>query len=411
MNETNNMKFKAQVYPLRVFSGASSLLELPKELARMGVSRVLVISGKTVSRETSLVNDIERLIGERFAARFDELDRHCREPSLHQALALAQTLKVDAILAVGAGSACMAARILAIALAEQVPFEKLSTQYRPGQVPLSPRLNKPKVPIWNVLTTATSAQNGAGATMKTHPQGERLEMYDPKTRAVGVFWDPSALASASVSVARAAGLTTLWLSLMRLGGLAKANPLVQADRLQSWRLALESIDHLGLPMNTQARIDMCAASYLHNRDVDHGGLPFELHWVVRVCYALGAGLMSVKDHIGPGEAYLALTAAAIRVFGARDLNALREMCAFLPHVRHEAIKDWGVEEIAQAVEEFFAKRGFCADLSTLAVAADQWPRVVEIALRNFNADRKGEFAQEVDALHRVLSWAFPAHGD
>jgi alcohol dehydrogenase class IV len=193
----NDTKFKAQIYPLRVFSGPSSLSNLPKEVTRLGVGRVLVISGRTVSRATALVNDIESLLGERFAARFDEVDRHCLEPCMTRALEMAQALQVDAIVSVGAGTACMAARILAIALAEEEPFERLSTHYEPGKVPVSPRLYKPKVPIWNVLTTATSAQNGAGATMKTYPQAERWEFFDPKTRAMGVFWDANALASTS----------------------------------------------------------------------------------------------------------------------------------------------------------------------------------------------------------------------
>jgi len=402
----NDTKFKAQIYPLRVFSGPSSLSNLPKEVTRLGVGRVLVISGRTVSRATALVNYIESLLGERFAARFDEVDRHCLEPCMTRALEMAQALQVDAIVSVGAGTACMAARILAIALAEEEPFERLSTHYEPGKVPVSPRLYKPKVPIWNVLTTATSAQNGAGATMKTYPQAERWEFFDPKTRAMGVFWDANALASTSESVSRAAGLSTLWFSLMRMGGVGHANPLVQGDRHQAWRLALASMDHLGLPVDANARINMCAASYLHNRDVDHGGRPFELHWVVRVCYALGAGLMSINDDIGPGQAYLSLTCAAIRVFGERDLSALKEMCSFLPKVQHHSLKDWGVEEIANAVEGFFASKGFRCDLKTLGLKADQLPRVREMALRNFNADPKGEFIKEVDLLDNVLSLSF-----
>jgi len=402
MNET---EFKAQIHPLRIFSGASSLSHLPRELERLHVSRVLIISGRTVSRQTSLVSDIEHLIGARFAGRFDEVDRHCLEPSMNRALEMARALSVDAIVAVGAGTSCMAARILAIALAENEPFEKLSTKHIPGKGAHSPRLNQPKLPIWNVLTTSTSAQNGAGATMKTYPQGERLELFDPKTRAVGVFWDASALASASISVTRAAGLSTLWFSLMRMGGLAHANPLVQADRLQAWKLSLACIDDLGEPLNTVARINMCAASYLHNRDVDHGGLPFELHWVVRVCYALGAGVMSINYQIGPGQAYLALTSSAIRVFGERDLNTLREMCTYLPEVNQESINSLGVDAIALGVESFFASKGFQADLPSLGITAEQLPRIRDAALRNFNADRTGQFAQEVNRLDQVLALA------
>jgi len=361
-----------------------------------------LISGRTVSRTTYLIDDIEVLIGNRLSGRFDEIDRHCLEPSMTKAINFAKQRNVDSIVAVGAGTACMAARIIAIGMAEKGKFEQLATNYLPGQVPVSPRLLQPKVPIWNVLTAPTSAQNGAGATMSTFPNGDRLEFFDPKTRATGVFWDGQALSTASINVTRTASLSTLWFSLMRMGGVGKANPLVQADRHHAWKLAVNSIDLLNGSLNTEARINMCAASYLLNRDLDHGGLPFEAHWVCRVCYALGAGLMSVSGKISPGEAYLSLTRSAILIFGERDLEALREMCSYLPGVNLFALKDWGVKEIGQAVQDFFTLKQFSFDPGSFGVTQEDFPRVRSVALRNFNADRRNEFAEQVKLLDEVL---------
>ena len=401
----NDIVFKAQVHPIRIFSGPSILEHLPKEIDRLGARRVLLISGRTVSRTTSLIDDIEALLDNRLSGRFDEIDRHCLEPSMTKAIDFAKQRNVDSIVAIGAGTACMAARIIAIGMAEKGKFEQLATNYLPGQVPVSPRLLQPKGPIWNVLTTATAAQNGAGATMNTSPQSGRLEFFDPKTRATGVFWDGQALSTASIKVTRAAALSTLWFALMRMGGVSKANPLVQADRHHAWQLALNSIDQLSGSLSTEARINMCAASYLLNRDFDHGGLPFEAHWVCRVCYALGAGLMSVCKKISPGEAYLSLTLSAMLIFGDRDLEVLREMCSYLPSVNRLALKDWGVKEMGRAIEEFFALKQFSFDPRSFGVTPEDFPRVRNVALRNFNADRRSEFGKEVELLDKVLSLA------
>lgn len=401
-----DINFKARIHPLRLFSGSSSLDDLPREINRTGVSRVMVISGRTVSQKTNLLGHIESLLANNFAGRFDEIDRHCLQPSMYKAVEAAKDFNADSIVAVGAGTVCMAARIIAIALAENKPFKELAMYYEPGHPPVSPRLLKSKVPIWNVLTTATAAQNGAGATMKTHSQGDRLELFDPKTRATGVFWDGKALSTATESISRAAGLSTLWFSLMRMGGINQSNPLVQADRQQAWRLALDSVDHVGSPLNIPARINMCAASYLHNRDFDHGGVPFEVHWVARVCYALGAGLMSICDSISPGEAYLALTSPSIRIFGVRDIDRMREICTYLPSNNLRNTQDFSTEEISDTITNFFRSKNFNIELKKKGITADQLPRAREVALQNFNADRRGEFKKDIDLLDQVLSLAF-----
>lgn len=400
-----NINFKARIHPLRLFSGETCLEYLPQELQRKGVNRALILSGRSISKKTNLLNNIESLIINRFAGRFSEVDRHCSESSMLKAVQIAKNLRIDAIVAVGSGTVCMAARIIAMAYAENLTFDELATRYLSRGGPVSPRLYKPKIPIWNILTTATLAQNGAGATLKSQSDNLRLELFDPKTRPTGVFWDGNALTTAPEAVSRAAGLTILWFSMMRMGGISQANPLVQADRYQAWQLALESISHLGTPLNTSARIKMCAASFLLNRDFDHGGLPFEVHWVARVCYALGAGLLSINDAISPGEVYLALTGPAIVLFGDRDLNKLREICTFLPYADLELVQTWDLDDINSAINNFFISKNFGIKLSSLGITSDHLPRIRDIALRNFNSDPYGEFSLEIDLLDQVLKLA------
>ena len=99
----NDIVFKAQVHPIRIFSGPSSLEHLPKEIDRLGARRVLLISGRTVSRTTSLIDDIEALLDNRLSGRFDEIDRHCLEPSMTKAIDFAKQRNVDSIVAIVLG--------------------------------------------------------------------------------------------------------------------------------------------------------------------------------------------------------------------------------------------------------------------------------------------------------------------
>src|SRR3546814_19213921 len=74
---------------------------------------------------------------------------------------------------------------------------------------------------------------------------------------------------------------------------------------------------------------MCAAAFLHNRDEDDGGRPFDSHWITRVCYALGSGMFTRDDRLDPGKIYVALTGPAIHHFGARNMDVLESMWAAL----------------------------------------------------------------------------------
>src|SRR5690606_20037340 len=151
--------------------------------------------------------------------------------------------------------------------------ETLCTQYPEDGPPISPRLSSPKVPIFNVLTAATSAQNRGGAALK-HPRGgPRLEFFDPKTRPTAIFWDEDALLTAPPSLAISTGLGVFWRALMNVAAIERANPLVQASRLHAYTLAQAALPNMGDASNARARVDMCAAALLQNRDEDDGGRP------------------------------------------------------------------------------------------------------------------------------------------
>lgn len=95
-------------------------------------------------------------------------------------------------------------------------------------------------------------------------------MFDPKTRPSSIYWDSRALMTAPAPLAAASGFTTFWWSFMMLGGIERCNPLSQADRLQSFIIAHRALPRM-VEEDAAARIEMCAASFLQNRDEDSGG--------------------------------------------------------------------------------------------------------------------------------------------
>lgn len=398
------LAFRADSHRYRIYSGENSLQALPDDLDRLGIKRAVIICGQTVSRATQLINHLCKLMGERCAAVFDEAGRHADEEVVNRAAQIVRQCGGDGLVAVGAGSVIMTTRLVAIVLAEQRPVDELVTQYE-GDMVHSPRLLAPKLPIVNVLTAPTNAQNRGGSAMRRTAVGRRLEMFDPKTRPASIYWDTSALMTAPPALAFSNGLTTFWWSFMTLGGAPGSNPLVQADRLQSFRLAREALPRMPLD-DSRARIEMCSAAFLQNREEEHGGALFDLHWVFKTCYALGSGIFTINDAVDPGQVYACLTGPTIVQFGGRNLPELRFMCSELSGKESGALAKAEPEELALMVSEFFARHGCRLRLRDLGISRDALVQVRDFALRNFNADRRRELRHEVPQLDAVLeaSW-------
>ncbi|MDB5922207.1 MAG: hypothetical protein JWN13_1143 [Betaproteobacteria bacterium] len=393
--------FRAVGYPLRLYSGKDALENLPAELKRHGAKRAFVVCGRTVSRKTPLVTRIRGILGTSLAGVFDEMAKESPLSAVIAARDAARAANADLLIAIGAGSVVQATRVVAILIAETRPVEELITQY-PEQGPaISPKLLAPKLPIINVLTAATSAQNRAGSAVKGEGLDHRMEFFDPKTRPVAVFWDSDALLTAPPSLARDTGAAIFWRAAMNMGA-TNMTPLVEGDRLQALRLARSALTQLGDPADAAPRIELCAAAFLQNRDADDGGVLVEKHWVGRVVYAFAAALFNQHGHVSQGAANNALTPGVMRRLGSRDPEAMCRIARALgAWSEGDRIED-APERGATALEQIFQSVGTPTRLSALGIPAESLSTILENSLKNFNADPKREFVRERELLRDVL---------
>ncbi|MCC7484056.1 MAG: iron-containing alcohol dehydrogenase [Burkholderiales bacterium] len=396
--------FRLVSHPLRLYSGAGALDRLADEVARLRARRAFILSGRTVSRQTPLVSRMRGLLGAACAGVFDEVDKETSRSSIARATAAARAAGADLLIGVGAGSVIQGTRIVAILLAEQRPIEDLVTTY-PGHGPaVSARLMAAKLPIVNVLTAPTTAQNRGGARMQDDETGRALEFFDPKTRPASIFWDEEALLTAPVSLVRATAAGLYCRAAMNLGG--TANPLVEGDRLQAYRLAAGALPRAGDPADVSARYELCAATLMQNREADDGGAQLDRLWVSRVAYALSTALIAMSGHVRQGEAYTALMGTVTRRLGGRDPEALARVARALDLPPAGAALERAPHAVADHFDATFRAVGMPVRLSALGVDRAILPRLVEHALRNFNADPKREFSREPGMLAETLEAAW-----
>ncbi|MBO9352695.1 iron-containing alcohol dehydrogenase [Bordetella petrii] len=393
-------KFAAISPAVRIHAGDHALDMLPREAARLEARNAFVLCGNSVATRTPLLPRIRGLLGDRYAGAYTQLRKDAPLEDVQRAAAAARSRRADLLVAVGAGSVLKAARVVAIALGEDRPLTELATRYADGLPPHSPRLLRPKPPIFNVLTAATSAQHRGGAALRRDDGGPRLEFFDPKTRPASIFWDSDALLTAPPSLALSTGLGVYWRALMNIGALRQANPLVQASRLHAYTLARAALPRMPHAQDAQARLDMCAAALLQNRDEDDGGRPFDAHWVARSVYALAAALFNRVPHLDQGATQALLTAPAIRHFGDLCPNAIAQMGTALGLSTVDAAIPG---QVAGAVQRHFHSLGVSRKLSGVP-AADR-EHALQAALYNFNADRARELDGHRDRLRAILAEA------
>jgi alcohol dehydrogenase class IV len=395
--------FRITGFPYRLHSGKDALEKLPEEASRQKAKRAFIVCGRTVSRKTPVIARMRQILGGDLAGVFDEIDKDTSRSSVLRATEAARGAGADLVIGVGAGSVIQGARIVTILLAEKRPLEDLITRYPEHGPAISPKLLEPKLPIINVLTAPTTAQNRAGSRMKDDATARGMEFFDPKTRPAAIFWDTDALLTAPVSLIRT-GAATIWCrAAMNLGGVSD-NPLVEGDRLQSWRLAAGALPRIANAADPAPRFDLCAATLLQNREADDGGDQFSRHWAMRISYAFSTALISVFPQVGQGEGYSAQLGAVLRRVGSRDPEAMARIARGLglDGVAPAAAP----QRIAGRMEEGFRSLGMPTRLSTLGIARERLPEVLEHSLRNFNADPKREFVRERELLAEILDSAW-----
>ncbi len=100
--------------PDRVVSGIGAIERLPAELETLGATRVLLITGRTLSTQTDLVARVESTLGARHAGTFSECGQHVPESSVHAAVAQANECGADALVVFGGGSPIDTAKMVVL---------------------------------------------------------------------------------------------------------------------------------------------------------------------------------------------------------------------------------------------------------------------------------------------------------
>jgi len=266
---STGLSFQHLAAELRLYCGEDSLAALAKELKRSGCRRAVALSGRSVGASPAM-DGLRSALGPVLVGESHTVRPNSPVPAVQEAAALLREREADAVIAIGGGSAAVTARAAAILLAEQRPAQELCTRRLPDGRFDSPRLDAPKLPQFVVPTTPSTAFVKVGSAVHDERTGQRLALFDPKTRAKALFIHPEFLRTAPEDLVRDATLNTLSTAVEALES-PRCDPMSEAMLMHALRLVARHMGRTAPDDDISARESLVLAAVLCGRGTEQAG--------------------------------------------------------------------------------------------------------------------------------------------
>ncbi len=359
--------------PFRVYSGADSLQQLPAELDRLDCRRAVIFCGQTLANHPHGVRIVKDALGARCAGVFDRVAAHSPLPAVLAGVEALRTLEADAVIALGGGSAVVTARASSILLAEARDISELCTQFPSGKPPVSPRLAQPKLPQFVVATTPTTAYAKAGSAVLDPALGQRLALFDPKTRAGALFIHPALTLTAPARLVSGATVQAFSMAVQGIESRSR-DPLADALLLHALRILADNLCALAdEPENPETRGQLMLGALLAGQGTDYA--PTGLTSALAHC-------VGARFHLDNGVTNAVLLPHALR-FNAPATRGRLLLVAQALGASASGSPEEAVDAAAGAIEKLFARIGLPKRLRDVGVP--------EEALTLLAADAAGDW--------------------
>ncbi len=165
--------------------GAGCVAEsLGRELDRVGATRVLLVTTRSVANDPHLGPAVEAILGGRHAARFAAVPQHAPVRAVVEATEAARAARVDALVSIGGGSPIDAAKAVAFSLATGLDLAAPDAPARARKLRLDGALPHVAIP-----TTLSVAELSSGAGFSAEGTREKVGVGAPPLCPAAVFYD------------------------------------------------------------------------------------------------------------------------------------------------------------------------------------------------------------------------------
>jgi alcohol dehydrogenase class IV len=196
--------------------------------------------------------------------------------------------------------------------------------------------------------------------------------------------------------------TTVFAGLVgALSQVNEANPLVEADHRQAFRLAHDAYLVLAeQPDSAAPRRALALAAFLQNRAEDDGGRVVR-RGAYSGNYAVSTALHLRHPHVGQGESISAIHTTRMRLEEAPDAQGTRDLADALGVWSSRMTTRSARNAVADHIDSIYTRLGMPTRLRDLEIPRDGLAHIAAATIKNFNANAGLRSPQEQndEALH------------
>ncbi len=372
----------------KVIVGKNSINEIPIELEKLGVKKVLLVTDKILRNNTDIIKRIEGVLQEakKEYVIFDEVKPDSECEIVDKAYSLAKSHGVDGLLSVGGGSSIDTAKAVAILYEKGGKIREHSGVFI---------LQKPTIPHVSVPTTAgTGSEVSHVAVIKDEKEGRKLIYVDYYIMPSVAILDPTLTLSMPRSTTAYTGMDALTHCIESIHS-TENNPISDAFGMHGIRLIKENLPRvMENPEDISARQNMQVAALM-------GGAAFT-NAQVGVVHAIAHSLGAIYG-IPHGLANSLILPYGMR-FNLPECPRYKLVAEAFGISEADPMK--AGEKAIWAVVDFIKKLGLPLTLKEVGVKKDDFPKIAELAIGDPSIISNPRFAISYEAIYEILDMAW-----
>jgi alcohol dehydrogenase class IV len=335
-------------------------------------------------------------LGDRLAGEIHAVQPNSPLPAVAEVARALRERDADSVVAVGGGSAAVTARAASIMLAEKRPALELCTRRLQNGAFESPRLDAAKLPQFVVPTTPSTAFVKAGSAVHDPINGQRLALFDPKTRAKALFLHPEFLRTSPSELILSASLNALSTAVEALES-ANCDPLSEALLLHSLRIIAGELENLAAD-DVSARERLTIAAILCGRGTEQssgGGLASVL------AHAIGH-----RSHSANGIVNAVVLPHTMRFNAPATIhNAARIVEALQMKTLHNISPEGGMAKAAECVEALLGRLVIPRRLRDIGIVQEDIDSIAAAAMGDWFISRSPRRVSGAAELRGIIEQA------
>ena len=276
------LPFSWQGFASRVENGSNVISTLGAEFDGMSVKRVMLVSSARAFASDA-GRRIVNALGSRLVEQFTAVPSHSSEEAVRLGVECARDQRIDGLVALGGGSVSDTAKAITIVLAEGGKIADHANIFYPPDGYVQKRLDKPKLPIIAIPTTASAAEVTPGLGIRAY-DGHKMVFWDAHVVPRLILLDSEAFLETPVEVMASTAMNAFAHCVEGLYSRV-SNPISSAIALQAARMLCDSIPAMvGASGNQEHRNTVMLGAHMSGQVISNARVG--LHHAI--CHGLGS---------------------------------------------------------------------------------------------------------------------------